>query len=148
MSKTKDTVNGYYIRHDPLEPGSWHVIEDPTEEDLNDEFVEFIEEDESEEEIMNEQFEEFKKKFEQYWYQVAPYSTVEITEQQNNTMPIRICVKWYIYGKEFHSEGMVHYGEFEMIRGIDGVVEHFIMRMYREYTMTLLGKVGNYDNNN
>lgn len=97
---------------------------------------------------MNEQFDEFKKKFEQCWYQVAPFSTVEITDQQHNTMSILICVNWYMHGKEFHSEGMVHYGEFEMIRGIDGVVEHFVMLMYREYTMSLLGKVENYDNNN
>lgn len=36
-----DSGHGYYIRRSTLEPCSWHRIENPTEEDLNDEYVEY-----------------------------------------------------------------------------------------------------------
>lgn len=41
-------VKEFYVRRDPMDPNSWSRIEDPTEEDLEDEYVDILEDDEFE----------------------------------------------------------------------------------------------------
>ena len=93
-------------------------------------------------------FDAFIEKFMKCWYRAVPCSVVSIDNRCHIDETMIIRVNWYVCGKEYHCNKLIHYGEFEMIRGIDGVLEHTIKTLYNEYNMSLLGKAVNYDNDN